>query len=108
MLKQIDHKVDHVGAEVHFLDKELRQMIQENQFGSEFMTKEQEIRNMQKELDRIHKEKSAQQHQVPSGSIFSQFGPSFPSPTLLVSTSVFPTLIGDPIPLMFSNLSSSV
>jgi hypothetical protein len=64
---------------------------------------------LQKELDRIHREKQVQQQQqVPSGSIFSQFGPSFPSPTLRVSTSIFPTLIGDPIPLMFSNLFSSV
>jgi hypothetical protein len=61
---------------------------------------------LQKELNRIYREKQAQQQQqVPSGSIFSQFGPSLPFPTLPVSASVFPTLIGDPIPLIFSNLS---
>jgi predicted RNase H-like nuclease (RuvC/YqgF family) len=82
MLKQIDHKVYYVTAEVQtlkktltpleqmyqdmvsqvqLLDRELRTMIQANQFGSDFTVKEQEIQRLQKELDWIHQEKHAKQ-----------------------------------------------
>jgi hypothetical protein len=93
-------------SQVHLLDKDLRRMLQENKFGPKFTIKKQEIHRLQKELYRIHREKAQQQQQVPVGSIYSQFGPSFPSPTF--SNYIFPNLIGEPSPLMLSNISSPV
>jgi predicted RNase H-like nuclease (RuvC/YqgF family) len=100
LLMQIDQKINHVKREiqtlkktitplekiyqdmvsqVHHLDKELRCILQENQFGLDFIVKEPEIRILQKELDRIHREKQAQQQkQVPVGSIFLSIRSIFP------------------------------
>ena len=103
MLQQIDQKVDHVSNEVttlkqsitpleqlyqsmlsrvQQLDQDLRRMIQTKHFGSEFDHKEKEIRSLQKEIDRIDKEKRFGPPPPLSQSIFSHYGPTFSSPFL--------------------------
>jgi hypothetical protein len=87
MLTRIDLKVDHIAVEVQTLkqninplnklyqekvakvqnlDKDLKSMVQENYFGPEFNTKEHEPRRLQKEHNRINREKHSQQQKVPS------------------------------------------
>jgi hypothetical protein len=102
MLKQLDHKIDQVTSEVQHikqtltpleklyqdmvshvqrLDKELRYMLATKQTGPEFNLKEQELRKVQKELDRINAEKQAPRPEWQPSS-FSTLCPTLPSPSI--------------------------